>query len=741
MANERVATVLLRYVVDQPSARRAVDSARDVNTELGRLRPITQANVTAVRTGFDSLERETREARRSVQGLADDYKALDNAQARVIRNGPQLTARAVSPGASLDTLDRAGSVGSQILSGLGAGEAANAAGLVGDVAGALTTLGPVAGVAAGLLGTLAVAQSAYNRDLERSIERTEAFAGALERAFEAGTTGAIEDLAEQQRQINENKRQSLEALREVSEGAQAQAAQSLDNASTTLRNWLEQAAATISGTEIPEPITLDTRRTAEAYQRDIERLTRELEAGEIALESYEYVLSNTGTAAVVAANDLEALRREAEAVREEGERALAQGRAELRRREEASIQDRLRQDTEIARLARQAGIDTVTERLRAIEDERAAIAASLPELRERARIDNLALDTYRQTTARLEALNQEFSRLNSEVAPEALARAREEFTQTVEALTAASGERIAQIEADRAEKLAEIDRTTNEARAEAERKAGADRVDLAKRTADAIARIERDFSRASTSAVQDRNAVALDAARQARADALAEQNEQQQRSQEQIDEALREQNRTIEKRYEEQTRDVRNAADRQLSLERQRLSAEIALRNQAYSAQLQQFTAAANAELGARNTLNNAILSGVTTLIGQVQSAFNSRSQAVTTPGVQYNNVIVPNVRYTPSTPTVRRVGSREVSAYQSGGNAVRGEVALVGERGPELVQFGANARIYPTGETMRMLGSGGLTLNLNGLGLTPRQVGRMVERQLEEFSRGYEAV
>ena len=47
------------------------------------------------------------------------------------------------------------------------------------------------------------------------------------------------------------------------------------------------------------------------------------------------------------------------------------------------------------------------------------------------------------------------------------------------------------------------------------------------------------------------------------------------------------------------------------------------------------------------------------------------------------------------------------IGSYASGGNVKQGETAIVGEKGPELVRFGASGRVYNNNETKSMLGGG----------------------------------
>ena len=58
--------------------------------------------------------------------------------------------------------------------------------------------------------------------------------------------------------------------------------------------------------------------------------------------------------------------------------------------------------------------------------------------------------------------------------------------------------------------------------------------------------------------------------------------------------------------------------------------------------------------------------------------------------------------------------GAGGVPGAATGGAFGAGDMAIVGERGPELVRFGANAQVYPHDESMRMMGGGGTTINQN---------------------------
>lgn len=57
------------------------------------------------------------------------------------------------------------------------------------------------------------------------------------------------------------------------------------------------------------------------------------------------------------------------------------------------------------------------------------------------------------------------------------------------------------------------------------------------------------------------------------------------------------------------------------------------------------------------------------------------------------------------------------IAGFASGGSVKRGQVAVVGENGPELVRFGSSARVYSNAQSRRMAsgggGGGGVTVNV----------------------------
>lgn len=149
---ERTTRTVVGYAVDRASIQQVVvgnqairESIEGVRDVLGDLGPSTAFGVNALNTQFDALGRNIQDDLRIVNDLHEELKALDNVvvepEVRVQRSGGGSGAR--SNNSALESVDRFGTTGSQILGALGAGEAGNVVGLVGDLAQGFSTLNPV----------------------------------------------------------------------------------------------------------------------------------------------------------------------------------------------------------------------------------------------------------------------------------------------------------------------------------------------------------------------------------------------------------------------------------------------------------------------------------------------------------------------------------------------------------------------------------------------------------------------
>lgn len=100
------------------------------------------------------------------------------------------------------------------------------------------------------------------------------------------------------------------------------------------------------------------------------------------------------------------------------------------------------------------------------------------------------------------------------------------------------------------------------------------------------------------------------------------------------------------------------------------------------------------------------------------------------------------------TTEGVRVAGSSGMLTMQHGGEAKPGDVALVGEKGPELVQFPHGGHLFPAPETRRMLSAaqspelrllaprGPITFNIYGA-TDPSEVARVVDARLSRLLSG----
>jgi hypothetical protein len=233
---KQTSTTVLAYEVDSKSVNRvlkATDNVEKAITEslsgVGDYAPVTKMAMRSVQVGFDNLDIRLVDHQRTINEVSDLYRdlarqedalgdsawldalrdeadAADDAAAAYERMGDAkgIAAGAVSRGSSggggaLDTIDSAAGKGSQILSGLGQGEAANAVGLIGDAVSAVATFGPVAGAAVAAGGLLAAAVGHVQAAFEAAKQEAEDYAARQDALAQLTASGATS--ADYQRQI------------------------------------------------------------------------------------------------------------------------------------------------------------------------------------------------------------------------------------------------------------------------------------------------------------------------------------------------------------------------------------------------------------------------------------------------------------------------------------------------------------------------------------------------------------
>lgn len=214
----------------------------------------------------DAAEEE--EAYQRILGKTPSASRVTGSRGGGSSNSPDFTER----------VDRFGSRGTQLLSGLGGGDAANAVGFIGDLADTIGTLGVVGSVGAGAMAGLAIGMSIVN---EQTKGLTQTFRGAV---------GAQEIYYNSLTQTSEGVREQIAALQRDSEIRQQRINEILGafggdidvterrllELGRTLNNDLSSEALDLIGTY--ETLTQEQETNRQA----IERLTTGLQIGAFA---------------------------------------------------------------------------------------------------------------------------------------------------------------------------------------------------------------------------------------------------------------------------------------------------------------------------------------------------------------------------------------------------------------------------------------------------------------------------
>lgn len=327
----QVASTILRYVVDERSVQRALaankeledlfgdtsraelsaaDAAAKLNAqfaELARAKAIEGIAQEAIRAAEETdgwataLERVAQNlsdigaSDSEIQGVAD---ALANAQEAAQGSASQpAIARSSDPGRA-ETVDRLGSVGSQILSGLGQGDLANATGLIGDLGGSIASLGVTGGITAGALAAVSIAMSAYNQQMEAQRTALQGALDAQNRYYEAvgsfTSSQAAEEIQTEQSRLEQLRQQRAETQGAI-DSAFAQAQQAFgDGVARTL-----EAAGQLPTAQLRDQL-------------------KDLDAQIASSEGYTARLTQAQANGVFAANDLEDAERQLADARMQG---------------------------------------------------------------------------------------------------------------------------------------------------------------------------------------------------------------------------------------------------------------------------------------------------------------------------------------------------------------------------------------------------------------------------------------
>lgn len=215
MANEKkVVETVYRYQVDQQSVAQAVAApqkvaaaSRELQADLGELGPKAQQSVDAVEARFDRLDDTVDAARNKAERLIDTYERMGQVDAT-----PRV--RDVA-----DFTDQSSSRASALLSGLGSGEAANAAGLLADFGASIATLTPIGLAATGTMVGLGVVLGKVTEGFERQRAQQQAYFDSVatvnDLLYGGATTADVQralEAAEQQKQSIQAQIRQYEAL-------------------------------------------------------------------------------------------------------------------------------------------------------------------------------------------------------------------------------------------------------------------------------------------------------------------------------------------------------------------------------------------------------------------------------------------------------------------------------------------------------------------------------------------------
>lgn len=538
MRDETIKTIL-EYEINQSSVNRAVATAqrveasqRDLSGVLGRYGAVARASITEANAAFDSSRRELEFVREAVERLnaeIDDVPASAQRAERALDRVGDSSAAGINRGgtrrSAVETVDNFGSFSSQVAGALAGSESgiANAAGLVGDLAGGIERLGSVALVGAGALGAVSLAMQAFNDDLETQRSRLEGATSGLERYFDA----TIELNSEQAEEQLKAGRREIAALQQERSIIQAQ----LDSAFAQAQGGIGNPIANLASSAIGAITNF--------------QLGSDLGAaiGDLAVRAVD--ASNLLPTAQLRErlNELDSELQDSAAFV-----ALLQGGLE---NNAFAYNDNIQASEEF-----RAALETeVTARMQAAAESAAAAQRWADAVK-------AAQDARRIAEAEFRAAQQQAATDSLKAAQQGIGSAADAIARTEQAL--ADSERRA------SQRQQDIGGQRDEAIARIEADAGQERIRRAEETAERLRQIERDYGRDRLRAIADRDAVAAVTADEARADQLDDQRSADARAE-----------REAQRNRDRQLAQARESADRQLLLARSAATEDLMIRRRA----------------------------------------------------------------------------------------------------------------------------------------------------------------
>lgn len=658
-ASEKVLALLLRLRTD-PAAQRKTESDLEALRDL--LDKTSKSTISIDEAGAKVNARLAELARaKAVDNIAEDaiQAARDadswaDALARVAQNLSEIGASeaeinrvadalakaqqqgsgiGAGAGGGLGGVERLGSSAGQILSGLGASDAANTVGLITDAVGAIGAFGPVAGAVTIAGGALVAITSQIGAAWEAATKQAEDYAARQNALAQLTASGATS--ADYQRQIDEaqRSRQGLEDNTAALQGYRDQ----IDSVRDTIANLVVDLTDPAIDFDPDNPdrrqqtqALLDQARAAEQQLlasisgtfgdaiTSYDALGLTIDANKKNIDEYEAQIASLTAemySAGVAANDAAAAIAAIEAARDK------------------------QVSTELA-AAQEAEQLTAEQRRQRVE----ALRAELDAINVAAQREGISAEYKAELAARTEELNTRIQVLSADIytaadAADAQAKATKALTEAQNALKQQTQNYFDALEKEGAarEKLAEAGQALQEVNAkateqtaknaaEAEDKrndivaeGGDQRAELERKTQEAIRKIERDYARTKFRAIGERDSLEARMAQIAREDQLDDQRRADDEAATKLEEAQTKQLRSLEKSLQKQaeaqnTALVREQATKMQAYQRAQLDLmnsenySASIRAQAINGRVIQETTAYQSMLFQTNYYMNAIV-------------------------------------------------------------------------------------------------------------------------------------
>lgn len=611
MSQTNVTEYVLRFRSDDASQRKVLSSLEEMNVKVEQLgeqmedlSPTSRAIASAIERGFERVNAVMEQRIAEVQAYRAELQSLDDV---VVSPRIETERTEVSRGGGvLDSIDRFSSTGTQILSGIGQGEAANAVGLLGDVAQGFGSLNPMMLAVTAATAGLALVVGNLQAEFEEAKQKAEKYLAIQGEINSLVAGGATSETI--QAQIDQNNaeitafaqdRSTYLGFQQRLQEAQTQIAEAQDALLNPVTNY-DQA-----GNIIPP----DSEATLQAYmqaQQQEQQILEELGAFtngnvesltglNLALEgnqeaiaalaeenaSLQGALLSTG----VQANNAAAELAEAQAAADAELRATIDAQREagqLTAKQRAERVDALEQEqAALEEFAQTAGISE--EYRQQLNDQIAVLGIRIRELgadivstADLAEQAAQALETLKQNEQTLTDLADNlFDAQAREVAAKEQAReATEAYNQSLRQHQTT----LAKIDADLKENREKIAADTGDKIAEEEAKAAEDRAKAVEDSAKRRQEIEDRYNRTYTDAVAERDALGARRAKQQRDDDLKKEGESLDERLKAIDDGLQEQTKIIRKRGDEQVKLAEDAARKSVAAENDRWQKEYDIR-------------------------------------------------------------------------------------------------------------------------------------------------------------------